>query len=41
VYYGKVCSTLSPLSAPPARRRERLMNWLALLALLAIGIVWQ
>jgi len=24
-----------------ARRRERLCNWLALLALLAIGIVWR
>jgi hypothetical protein len=28
---------------PPGttRRRERLCNWLALLALLAIGIVWR
>jgi len=26
---------------PAAGRRERLANWLALLALLALGIVWQ
>jgi len=38
-YHGITCSTLSGLNAPLARRRERLRNWLALLALLAIGIV--
>jgi hypothetical protein len=38
-YHGITCSTLSALNAPCARRRERLRNWLALLALLAIGIV--
>jgi len=33
----------SPSVGPPGttRRRERLCNWLALLALLAIGIVWR
>jgi len=31
---------LSASSPQPARRRERLWNWLALLALLAVGIVW-
>jgi len=36
---GKTCSTLSALNAPLPRRREQLRNWLALLALLAIGIV--
>jgi hypothetical protein len=30
---------VSPASAPAARRWERLSNWLALLALLAIAIV--
>jgi hypothetical protein len=34
---------VSPISSAPgassARRRERLANWLALLALLAIGLV--
>jgi hypothetical protein len=31
----------SPLAATLAeRRREQLANWLALLALLALGIVW-
>jgi hypothetical protein len=39
LYHGKICSTLSALYAPRPRRRERLRNWLALLALLAIGIV--
>jgi len=38
-YHGRTCSTRSALNAPLARRRERLRNWLALLALLAIGIV--
>jgi hypothetical protein len=36
---GKTCSTPLALNAPLPRRRERLRNWLALLALLAIGIV--
>jgi hypothetical protein len=31
--------TLSFANTPPPRRRERLSNWLALLALLAIAIV--
>jgi hypothetical protein len=39
LYHVKTCSTLSALNAPLPRRRERLRNWLALLALLAIGIV--
>jgi hypothetical protein len=39
LYHVKACSTLSALNAPLPRRRERLRNWLALLALLAIGIV--
>jgi hypothetical protein len=39
LYHLKTCSTLSALNAPLPRRRERLRNWLALLALLAIGIV--
>jgi len=30
---------VSPASVPAPRRRERLSNWLALLALLAIAIV--
>src|SRR5215469_9808769 len=38
-YHGITCSTLSALNAPLARRRERLRNWLALLALLAVGIL--
>ena len=33
-------SALSRRMPQPARRRERLCNWLALLALLAGGIVW-
>jgi hypothetical protein len=37
--HARTCSTLSALHAPAARRREWLRNWLALLALLAIGIV--
>ena len=37
--HGKTSSTLLALNAPLPRRRERLRNWLALLALLAIGIV--
>jgi hypothetical protein len=36
---GKTRSTPLALNAPLPRRRERLRNWLALLALLAIGIV--
>jgi hypothetical protein len=39
LYSGKTRSTLSALNAPLPSRRERLRNWLALLALLAIGIV--
>jgi len=39
LWHEKICSTQSALHAPLARRRERLRNWLALLALLAIGIV--
>jgi hypothetical protein len=35
----KTRATLSALNAPLPPRRERLRNWLALLALLAIGIV--
>jgi hypothetical protein len=31
--------TVSAANAPAARRRERLSNWLALLALLALAIV--
>jgi MYXO-CTERM domain-containing protein len=41
MYPGKLCVLPSPAGPPPAPRRERLRNWLALLALLAIGIVWQ
>jgi hypothetical protein len=37
--HARTCSTLSSLNAPLTRRREWLRNWLALLALLAIGIV--
>jgi len=37
--HGRTCSTLSALNARLPPRRERLINWLALLALLAIGIV--
>jgi hypothetical protein len=37
--HGKTRSTLSAVNAPLPPRRERLINWLALLALLAIGIV--
>jgi hypothetical protein len=39
VSFARICLTVSPVNASPARRRERLRNWLALLALLAIGIV--
>jgi hypothetical protein len=39
LYHGKTRSTLSALNAPLPRRCEQLRNWLALLALLAIGIV--
>ncbi|HYP66476.1 MAG TPA: hypothetical protein VEQ14_09070 [Steroidobacteraceae bacterium] len=38
-YHGKTCAPLSAPNAPLPPRRERLRNWLALLALLAIGIV--
>jgi hypothetical protein len=41
VNYARVCLSASSANAPPAHRRERLRNWLALLALLAIGIVWS
>jgi hypothetical protein len=33
-------TSLSPPLHPPANRREMLANWLALLTLLALGIVW-
>ena len=33
-------TSLSPHLQGPATRRERLANWLALLTLLALGIVW-
>ena len=33
-------TSLSPQLHPPAIRREMLANWLALLTLLALGIVW-
>ena len=33
-------TSLSPPLHPPATRREMLANWLALLTLLALGIVW-
>jgi hypothetical protein len=36
---GKNRSTPIALNAPLPHRRERLSNWLALLALLAIGIL--
>jgi len=39
LWHGKTCSTPSALNTPLSRRRERLANWLALLALLAIGVV--
>jgi len=32
---------LRALRCAPAARDERLANWLALIALLALGIVWQ
>jgi len=35
----RICPTMSAANAPAARRRERLSNWLALLALLAIAII--
>jgi hypothetical protein len=35
----RICLTVSAASALSARRRERLSNWLALLALLAIAIL--
>jgi len=39
LYRVKTCATPSAPNAPLPPRRERLRNWLALLALLAIGIV--
>jgi len=36
---ARICLTVSPVTAPSLRRRERLNNWLALLALLAIAFV--
>jgi hypothetical protein len=36
---ARICLAVSPANALAARRRERLSNWLALLALLAIAIV--
>jgi hypothetical protein len=39
MYRDRAAPTLSAPGVPPARRRERLANWLALLALLAIGLV--
>jgi hypothetical protein len=39
LYHVKICARLSALNAPLPSRRERLRNWLALLALVAIGIV--
>jgi hypothetical protein len=35
----RISLTVSPANVRPAPRRERLCNWLALLALLAIGIL--
>jgi hypothetical protein len=36
---ARISLTVSPANAPLARRRERLSNWLALFALLAIAFV--
>jgi hypothetical protein len=36
---ARICLGVSLPRAPTVRRRERLSNWLALLALLAIAIV--
>jgi len=36
---ARICLSVSMARAPTARRRERLSNWLALLALLAIAFV--
>jgi hypothetical protein len=38
MYCGKLCPTPTGANVASRRRRERLRNWLALLALLAIGI---
>jgi len=38
MYCGKRCPTPTAANVTVTRRRERLRNWLALLALLAIGI---
>jgi hypothetical protein len=35
----RICLTVSAANAASARRRERLSNWLALLALLALAFV--
>jgi hypothetical protein len=39
LYHAKIRATPSALNAPLPPRRDWLRNWLALLALLAIGIV--
>jgi len=36
---ARICLSVSPARAPAPHRRERLSNWLALLALLAIAII--
>jgi hypothetical protein len=36
---ARICLSVSPARALTVRRRERLSNWLALLALLAIAFV--
>jgi len=36
---ARICLSVSVARVPPPRRRERLSNWLALLALLAIAFV--
>jgi len=35
----RICLTVSAANAPSARRRERLSNWLAMLALLALAFI--
>jgi hypothetical protein len=39
MYRDRVAPAASAARAPPIQRRERLANWLALLALLAIGVL--